>query len=305
MWRFWAEGQTGWQAQADGHHCSSCWHLQHPFWLWDSPAVPVSDDLSYNSSVCRLYKRFILSLLAIQGSCLGGFRNGIFSLQTCEKWPSEMSLTPLYQLRSLDYIHVMTYDLHGSWEGYTGENSPLYKNPTDTGSTAHLHVVSPRIDADADQRPCRKSHGDLGTKPTKIPQMSHLYNVLLSDWSNPLNYNCTKMFLKNTNESICHNIRQFYLLEQGSNITEHWAIGLVGPLANLLPLQDYAMNYWKDNGAPAGKLIIGFSAYGCAFILSNPSDHAIGAPTTGPGPAGPYARQPGFLAYYEVCSCKP
>ncbi|ELK05897.1 Acidic mammalian chitinase [Pteropus alecto] len=96
------------------------------------PPVSVSDDLSYNSSVCHLY---------------------------------------------LDYIHVMTYDLHGSWEGYTGENSPFYKNPTDTGSTAHLHVVSPRIDADADQRPCRKSRGDLGTKPTKIPQMSHLYNI--------------------------------------------------------------------------------------------------------------------------------
>ncbi|EAW56484.1 similar to CHIA protein, isoform CRA_b [Homo sapiens] len=39
-----------------------------------------------------------------------------------------------------DYIHVMTYDLHGSWEGYTGENSPLYKYPTDTGSNAYLNV---------------------------------------------------------------------------------------------------------------------------------------------------------------------
>uniref|UniRef100_A0A2K5I390 Acidic mammalian chitinase n=1 Tax=Colobus angolensis palliatus TaxID=336983 RepID=A0A2K5I390_COLAP len=101
----------------------------------------------------------------------------------------------------LDYI----YDFHGSWEGYTGENSPLYKYPTDTGSNAYLNV-------------------------------------------------------------------------------------------------DYAINYWKDNGAPAEKLIIGFPAYGHTFLLSNPSNHGIGAPTTGPGPAGPYTRESGFWAYYEICT---
>lgn len=37
----------------------------------------------------------------------------------------------------------MTYDLHGSWDGYTGENSPLYKLPTETGSNAYLNVVRP------------------------------------------------------------------------------------------------------------------------------------------------------------------
>ncbi|VFV31440.1 acidic mammalian chitinase-like [Lynx pardinus] len=41
----------------------------------------------------------------------------------------------------LGYIHVMTYDLHGSWEGYTAENSPLYKYPTDKGSNAYLNVI--------------------------------------------------------------------------------------------------------------------------------------------------------------------
>ncbi|KAF6074198.1 chitinase acidic [Phyllostomus discolor] len=105
----------------------------------------------------------------------------------------------------LDFIHVMTYDLHGSWESYTGENSPLYKYPTDTGSNAYLNV-------------------------------------------------------------------------------------------------DYIMNYWKDNSAPAEKLIVGFPTYGHTFLLSNPSNHGIGAPTTGPGPAGPYTRQSGFWAYYEICT---
>ncbi|XP_008848561.2 acidic mammalian chitinase-like [Nannospalax galili] len=40
----------------------------------------------------------------------------------------------------LDYIQVMTYDLHGSWDGYTGENSPLYKSPSDTGTKAYHNI---------------------------------------------------------------------------------------------------------------------------------------------------------------------
>nr|XP_042136216.1 acidic mammalian chitinase-like isoform X4 [Peromyscus maniculatus bairdii] len=42
--------------------------------------------------------------------------------------------------QSLDYIQLMTYDLHGSWEGYTGENSPLYKSPTETGIKAFYNI---------------------------------------------------------------------------------------------------------------------------------------------------------------------
>ncbi|XP_042854109.1 acidic mammalian chitinase [Panthera tigris] len=105
----------------------------------------------------------------------------------------------------LDYIHVMTYDLHGSWEGYTAENSPLYKYPTDKGSNAYLNV-------------------------------------------------------------------------------------------------DYVMNYCKENGAPAEKLIVGFPTYGHTFILSDPSNTGIGAPTSGAGPPGPSTRQSGFWAYYEICT---
>ncbi|KAL1772220.1 putative chitinase 3 [Sigmodon hispidus] len=40
----------------------------------------------------------------------------------------------------LDYIQVMTYNLHGSPDGYTGVNSPLYKSPTDSGINAYLNV---------------------------------------------------------------------------------------------------------------------------------------------------------------------
>ncbi|NWR57322.1 CHIA chitinase, partial [Bucorvus abyssinicus] len=105
----------------------------------------------------------------------------------------------------LDYFHVMTYDFHGSWETVTGENSPLYKGPADTGDYIYFNV-------------------------------------------------------------------------------------------------DYAMNYWKSNGAPAEKLVVGFPTYGNTFRLQNPSDSGLGAPASGPGPAGPYTQEAGELAYYEICS---
>ncbi|KAM6237056.1 LOW QUALITY PROTEIN: acidic mammalian chitinase-like [Porphyrio hochstetteri] len=105
----------------------------------------------------------------------------------------------------LDYIHVMTYDFHGSWDRNTGENSPLYKGPADTGDYPYFNV-------------------------------------------------------------------------------------------------DYAMNYWKSNGAPAEKLVVGFPTYGNTFTLQNPSDNGLGAPASGPGPAGPYTQEAGTLAYYEICT---
>ncbi|CAM9882348.1 unnamed protein product [Bubo scandiacus] len=40
----------------------------------------------------------------------------------------------------LDYFHVMTYDFHGSWDRTTGENSPLYKGPADTGDMVYFNV---------------------------------------------------------------------------------------------------------------------------------------------------------------------
>ncbi|KAF3689694.1 Acidic mammalian chitinase [Channa argus] len=64
---------------------------------------------------------------------------------------------------------------------------------------------------------------------------------------------------------------------------------------------DYAMNYWKSNGAPAEKLLVGFPTYGHTFRLAS-SNTDVGAPASGPGPAGPYTRQSGFWAYYEICT---
>ncbi|XP_038167467.1 oviduct-specific glycoprotein [Arvicola amphibius] len=102
--------------------------------------------------------------------------------------------------RRLDFISVLSYDLHGSWEKFTGHNSPLFSLPEDSKSSA------------------------------------------------------------------------------------------------------YAMNYWRNLGAPADKLLMGFPAYGRTFHLLNASKNGLQAASTGPASPGKYTKQAGFLAYYEVCS---
>ncbi len=72
-----------------------------------------------------------------------------------------------------------------------------------------------------------------------------------------------------------------------------------GPTLKTLNV-DFAIRYWIANGAPAYKINLGLATYGRSFTLaSNKTD--LGAPSIGSGPAGMYTREPGFLAYYEIC----
>eukprot|EP00066_Takifugu_rubripes_P011713 XP_011600979.1 PREDICTED: acidic mammalian chitinase-like isoform X2 [Takifugu rubripes] len=104
----------------------------------------------------------------------------------------------------LDFINVMTYDFHGTWEGVTGHNSPLYKGAQDTGDKVYLNT-------------------------------------------------------------------------------------------------DFAMRYWRDKGTPVEKLNMGFAVYGRTFQLSTQSSN-VGAPSSGPAPAGAFTKEAGFWSYYEICT---
>ncbi|XP_053339252.1 acidic mammalian chitinase-like [Clarias gariepinus] len=123
--------------------------------------------------------------------------------------PVRSTINTAYQISQLgqylDMINVMTYDMYGSWDSFTGECSPLYRDSFDSGDYIYLNV-------------------------------------------------------------------------------------------------DYAMNYWKNNGAPAEKLIVGFPTYGNTFTLKNPANHGIGAPISGAGTPGQYTQEAGALAYFEICS---
>lgn len=119
-------------------------------------------------------------------------------------------ITEAYEIAQLsnvvDFMTVMTYDYHGSWESQTGHVSPLFGNAGD-----------------------------------KYPQ----YNV------------------------------------------------------------DYTMQLLTKMGAQKDKLIMGIPMYGQTFMLTRSRDKnevpGIGTQASGPGDAGEDTRQPGMLAYYEIC----
>lgn len=55
----------------------------------------------------------------------------------------------------LDYINLMSYDLHGSYEGKTGQNDPLYASSVDTSN---------QLNQDA----CVKAWLQAGASPQKL-----------------------------------------------------------------------------------------------------------------------------------------
>jgi chitinase len=43
--------------------------------------------------------------------------------------------TAIFLFRYLDFINIMTYDMHGSWDSVTGHSAPLYPGTVDDGFT--------------------------------------------------------------------------------------------------------------------------------------------------------------------------
>ncbi|XP_043277640.1 acidic mammalian chitinase-like isoform X2 [Venturia canescens] len=64
---------------------------------------------------------------------------------------------------------------------------------------------------------------------------------------------------------------------------------------------DACVKYWLAQGVDPEKLVLGVASYGRTFTLANPSNNGVGAPTQGPGSAGPYTRESGFYGYNEIC----
>ncbi|XP_039450794.1 acidic mammalian chitinase-like isoform X1 [Culex pipiens pallens] len=94
-----------------------------------------------------------------------------------------------------------------------------------------------------------------------------------------------------------------------NSVTGHNAPLFAGP-ADVTDFQrtlnvDYSVRYWLGQGAPAFKMNVGVAFYGRTFTLANTALSGLQAPAIGPGLAGPYSRQEGWLAYFEICTNFP
>ncbi|XP_017779062.1 PREDICTED: acidic mammalian chitinase-like [Nicrophorus vespilloides] len=76
-----------------------------------------------------------------------------------------------------------------------------------------------------------------------------------------------------------------------SNVT-----GLIAPLDEIKK----TVEFWLSKQFDKKKLVLGMPSYARTFVLDNEDDHDLGALTEGPGLAGPYTKEAGFLSYYEL-----
>ena len=64
---------------------------------------------------------------------------------------------------------------------------------------------------------------------------------------------------------------------------------------------DYTINAWLEAGAKKSQLLLGLPTYGHGFVLKDPNDHGIFAPSTNCIQAGPYTQEAGYWGYNEIC----
>ena len=71
---------------------------------------------------------------------------------------------------------------------------------------------------------------------------------------------------------------------------------------------EWILDNWKALGANPAKLSMGLGAYGRSFKLADRNNNGLLAPCAGPndnglysGEEGEFTREPGYLAYYEIC----
>ncbi|XP_054640300.1 chitinase-3-like protein 1 [Dunckerocampus dactyliophorus] len=86
-------------------------------------------------------------------------------------------------------------------------------------------------------------------------------------------------------------------LHGGDAVTAHHSPIYSADNANINAIMQYLM----AQGAPAGKLLLGFPVHARSFTLSTTAA-GLNAPVSGAAPPGPYTQQIGFWAYYETCS---
>ena len=70
------------------------------------------------------------------------------------------------------------------------------------------------------------------------------------------------------------------------------------------PKDNWSLKEWFliiDTGAPSEKLVLGIPFYGRTFTLADVNNNQLRASISGPGQPGKFTKEPGFLAYNEIC----
>lgn len=101
-------------------------------------------------------------------------------------------------------------------------------------------------------------------------------------------------------DSTLYKMAKHHLLSRFNSLQPCLSFSLEFPLSS----QMWSLEFYLSVGAPRHKIVVGIATYGMSFTLANREQHGMKAPVTGGGRPGPYTRENGILAYYEVNLCR-
>uniref|UniRef100_A0A182W1Z6 GH18 domain-containing protein n=1 Tax=Anopheles minimus TaxID=112268 RepID=A0A182W1Z6_9DIPT len=99
---------------------------------------------------------------------------------------------------------------------------------------------------------------------------------------------------------MAYDLHAYWDAQTGANAPMYpsaWETGFTTSMLNV----DACVKAWLSGGLSPSKLNLGVPVFGHSFKLASTVETRIGAPTIGPGDAGPYTLEPGTLSYLEVC----
>ena len=98
--------------------------------------------LLVSSNISKWRKSHLFKIVAL----LPTFKIQI--LMWSEKDNAVLCLKPTcFNFRELDFINLMAYDLHGSWEDFLGHNSPLYARSDESAEQKIFNQVNISINS--------------------------------------------------------------------------------------------------------------------------------------------------------------